>query len=101
MSEHPPAWQAWQLDTIDDGKPKPRLPLKKSPIPNGMKMPTAAELEQVHQDIHAEARRQATNAAIESVKQRLYDLQTIELDPEAEPAVARAITELRDYQYHL
>ncbi len=58
MSEHPPAWQAWQLDTIDDGKPKPRLPLKKSPIPNGMKMPTAAELEQVHQDIHAEARRQ-------------------------------------------
>ena len=50
---------------------------------------------------HAEARRQATNAAVESVKQRLYDLQTVELDPEAEPAVARAITELRDYQYHL
>lgn len=58
MSDTPPAWKSWQLDAIDDGTPAPRPPLKKSPIPPGMKMPTAAELEQVHQDIHAEARRQ-------------------------------------------
>lgn len=58
MSDTPPAWKSWQLDSIDDGTPAPRPPLKKSPIPAGMKMPTAAELEQVHQDIHAEARRQ-------------------------------------------